>query len=508
MTGPDGDPGPPRFGGRWYTVGRVRGMRLPLLACVAALALPAPALADHAGPLGVQYHLDSSFDVPGPGGGNQATADSSGHGLDAGRAGPIAVGTDGRFGNHLLSSHTGVIQPGVNSIFEPQRLTLIAWVRRAAGAAPDLKYVAGRGDDGPGTCLGSSYALYTGFQLGGGLVFYVRRAGDAQGVTSPSAGPAIWNGQWRMVAGVFDGSRVRMYLDGAQIGSGNTGASGINYSLGGGNTFYFDGYPQTTCGNADFDGGIDEVRLYRRALSPTEIARLAAHAGPDPPVLVPDASPSGTSGPTPTTVAELPPPVLGRRFNVQPLSGDVFVSVPTQTARASQKSVPGLKGRRFVPLEQARQVPIGSFLDTRRGRVRIASARDAKGVTQSGAFSASVFQVLQSRRRSARGLTDLAMKGASFSRCRSRRSKGAQASARRKLSSRTVRRLRADARGRFRTRGRYSAATVRGTVWTTADRCNGTLTKVSRGKVAVRDFRRRKTIVLKAGKSYLARPRR
>ena len=41
-----------------------------------------------------------------------------------------------------------------------------------------------------------------------------------------------------------------------------------------------------------------------------------------------------------------------------------------------------------------------------------------------------------------------------------------------------------------------------------ADRCDGTLTKVTRGRVAVRDFRRRKDVSVTAGKSYLARPRR
>jgi hypothetical protein len=49
---------------------------------------------------------------------------------------------------------------------------------------------------------------------------------------------------------------------------------------------------------------------------------------------------------------------------------------------------------------------------------------------------------------------------------------------------------------------------VRGTRWTTVDRCDGTLTRVSRGRVAVRDFRRKRTIVVRAGKSYLARARR
>jgi hypothetical protein len=63
------------------------------------------------------------------------------------------------------------------------------------------------------------------------------------------------------------------------------------------------------------------------------------------------------------------------------------------------------------------------------------------------------------------------------------------------------------ARCRFRTRGRHSAATVRGTVWLTANRCDRTLTHVPRRRVAVRDFRRRRTILLRAGKNYLARPR-
>ena len=73
------------------------------------------------------------------------------------------------------------------------------------------------------------------------------------------------------------------------------------------------------------------------------------------------------------------------------------------------------------------------------------------------------------------------------------------------MRSGTIRKLKGNADGRFRTRGRHSSATVRGTIWTVSDRCDGTLTKVKRGKVAVRDFRRGRTIVLRAGKSYLAR---
>jgi hypothetical protein len=72
-------------------------------------------------------------------------------------------------------------------------------------------------------------------------------------------------------------------------------------------------------------------------------------------------------------------------------------------------------------------------------------------------------------------------------------------------SSGVVQTLHASDRGRFRTRGHFSYGTPRGTTWDTVDRCDGTLTVVHRGTVAVFDFGRRKTIIVHAGQSYLAR---
>jgi ferric-dicitrate binding protein FerR (iron transport regulator) len=46
---------------------------------------------------------------------------------------------------------------------------------------------------------------------------------------------------------------------------------------------------------------------------------------------------------------------------------------------------------------------------------------------------------------------------------------------------------------------------VVGTKWLVEDRCDSTLTKVARGKVSVRDFGKRKTVIVRAGKQYLAR---
>jgi hypothetical protein len=204
-------------------------------------------------------------------------------------------------------------------------------------------------------------------------------------------------------------------------------------------------------------------------------------------------------------IEDLPVPTLGEEVNVGPVpgSGPVLIAVPAG-ATAAARAHASQKGLTFVPLTEARQIPTGSFLDTRRGTVEMQSATGQAQRVQSGKFSAGIFQVLQSRARRARGLTELRLKGGSFRRCGGRASRsGSSATA--ALSRRAVRRLRANVRGRFSTRGNNSSATVRGTVWTTTDRCDGTLTQVKRGTVVVRDFRRKRNVILRAGKSYLAR---
>ena len=67
------------------------------------------------------------------------------------------------------------------------------------------------------------------------------------------------------------------------------------------------------------------------------------------------------------------------------------------------------------------------------------------------------------------------------------------------------RRLWGDGSGKFRTKGKHSAATVVGTKWLVEDRCRSTLTRVVRGRVSVRDFAKKKTVIVRRGKRYIAR---
>ena len=203
--------------------------------------------------------------------------------------------------------------------------------------------------------------------------------------------------------------------------------------------------------------------------------------------LVVQSPPVATTAAGPAPPRALAPPVFLRSANVYPVSGEVLVKLPG----ASE----------FVPLLEARQIPFGSIVDTKRGRVRICTA-DAAGKVQCAEFFGGRFKLLQHRAK--KPVTELVLVGGSFRGCPKPARRAATSSRLRKSS--TVRKLWGDGKGTFRTRGRYASATIRGTRWLTADRCDGTLVRVAKGSVTVRDLVKRKSRVVRARKSYLARP--
>ena len=130
-------------------------------------------------------------------------------------------------------------------------------------------------------------------------------------------------------------------------------------------------------------------------------------------------------------------------------------------------------------LRESERLPVGTTVDAQEGAVRVIVARDDAGGRWRAVFSEGKFTVTQTAKGDP--VTTLSLTGPSF-----RDKCGEAAAARRK--PRRVRRLWGDGHGRFRTAGRYSAATVRGTRWLVEDRCDGTLTRVKRGQVEIEDF--------------------
>ena len=112
-----------------------------------------------------------------------------------------------------------------------------------------------------------------------GLGFYNNRY--AWIINSATAGTRVLYGstapigQWIHVAGVYDGSTTRLYVNGAQTASSAlTGAIRRDTAR----PVYIGGNQNTTSTGAPqqfFRGRIDDLRIYGRALSAAEIQALA-----------------------------------------------------------------------------------------------------------------------------------------------------------------------------------------------------------------------------------------
>jgi hypothetical protein len=183
----------------------------------------------------------------------------------------------------------------------------------------------------------------------------------------------------------------------------------------------------------------------------------------------PTPTPAPSATPTPTPI-----PTPGKTVVGQAVSGKVLVRKPGS--------------KEFVEVDAAQGIPLGSTIDAKKGVIEL-TAR----VGETAKFSEGIFKVSQSGKT-----TDLTL-NEPLAACR----KGKASAAAKKAKTR---KLWGDGSGSFRTRGQYSAATVRGTRWLVQDSCDGTLTKVAKGVVAVRDEVKKRTVLVKAGKSYLARP--
>jgi hypothetical protein len=151
-----------------------------------------------------------------------------------------------------------------------------------------------------------------------------------------------------------------------------------------------------------------------------------------------------------------PKPKLGHTVVVMATDGHPTVKPPH-------------KKRRKLKRGKAIAIPVGSTVDTTSGHVKLTSARKGSG-TQSGEFSQGAFTVDQGK---SNDLTTLKLAGGNFAVCnaaaRGRKPVVGAANHRRRLFGR--------AHGHFRTRGRNSSATVRGTEWLTEDNCTGTVVK-------------------------------
>ncbi len=231
-------------------------------------------------------------------GAGQLVTDASGSGHD-GRLGALA-GADGndpswiagRFGAGLrfVGDHDQYVALRNPTGLRPARLTVEAWVRRL-GTPGRWRYVVSSGAVG---CDYASYGLYTGFN--GGLAFYVSNA--ARYVLAPEiASEAVWDGGWHRVTGTYDGSAVRLYLDGTQVGDGTP--AGLTIAYDDADVGAYIGTYHGSC-ERPFTGDIDDVRIHDdvRSAEQLQVESQRDAEQPPPPQMPPVSGPPATGTPT------------------------------------------------------------------------------------------------------------------------------------------------------------------------------------------------------------------
>ena len=195
--------------------------------------------------LRVAYGLDD--------GSGSIAVDSSGNN----RTGTLNAGswtTAGHFGGAVsLNGSSSEVDPPALGTFYRTGFTLEAWIKKQSSKV-DVAVLGtwvGTSGGGPMIWIDSQVGHYD-LTLGNSSSTYLDSG------RSPSVG------QWQHVAATYDGSTARFYVDGVQ-----TASSTFTGSVGNSDNWRIGAYGATSTGF--FDGLIDNVRIYDRALSAAEI---------------------------------------------------------------------------------------------------------------------------------------------------------------------------------------------------------------------------------------------
>lgn len=299
--------------GRW-----ILSARAAVVLAIAALLVVAPAApARDPGLLG-QWPMDAISGT----GASATTADVSGNAQTGGFENTPTLQA-GRFGNALnlaaSPQRMRVGNPGGAWPLEPaSQVSVTTWIKTSSFPGA-LRYIASKGNFGSlPSCNGSSYALYTGVSTPGnpflGLTFYVwtSTGGSVRSPVLPSTSPIWTDNAWHAVTGTYDGARVRLYVDGAEVGTGNPASGPILYSGSIADAFTVGRYADPGCPDpSQFPGGIDEVRVHDRALTAAQVGKLHDPSATTPPDLAEPPPPGGDTppspSPTPTPEPAAPP---------------------------------------------------------------------------------------------------------------------------------------------------------------------------------------------------------
>ena len=149
---------------------------------------------------------------------------------------------------------------------EPETFSLEAWIalNEYPGGADARRWIVNKNTN---ECADGHYAIIVDGQKACGLL---NIGGGEENCYKAASDSVLQLDRWHHVCMTYDGSRMRVYLDGKQVASENVGKKRTR-----GDTSLTIGIRQDLWFGSAFVGKIDEVRVYDRALSADEVA---AHA--------------------------------------------------------------------------------------------------------------------------------------------------------------------------------------------------------------------------------------
>jgi uncharacterized repeat protein (TIGR01451 family) len=218
------------------------------LSCaLGALAVGAPGelMADH--PAGYWRLGDPA--------GSTAAQDASGNALTGSYEAGVALGQSGAISGDSAAAFSGaaLVIPAAPTLDLRGALSVEAWVRPSAA-----NQNGGIFEKTVGGAANTQFSLF----LEGGLV-QLRGKVAATGALVTLSGPAVALGSWTHLVGTFDGSTLRLYVNGTLAGSAAAG------TLAGGSGTSFIG--RLGSGWYPFQGTLDEVAVFPTALSPERV---------------------------------------------------------------------------------------------------------------------------------------------------------------------------------------------------------------------------------------------
>jgi hypothetical protein len=185
-------------------------------------------------------------------------ADSSGNGNDGTLNGPVEWTTEGKIGGAMAFTgpYNFVLVPSAPSLNPTQEITITAWINPSWTGNNRILQKSTEGSD-------TQYRLIKE----GGNNIRVHFPPISRFEVTNNIPP---QGEWTHLAATYDGSAIKVYYNGVVVGE--TAASG-DMATTDGPLFIGNKWSQAPAGD-EFNGIMDDVRIYSRALSQSEIQKL------------------------------------------------------------------------------------------------------------------------------------------------------------------------------------------------------------------------------------------